>query len=216
MREKYFPPKRNKEDFTCPSCGVYAHQYWRQQVSANNPTNSYSYITLPELAVSECRRCEEQVVWDGDSILKPRTSIAPVAVEDMPEEVAFDFDEARQVFSASPRASAALLRLALQKLCKALGQPGENINSDIKALVQQGLPVQIQQSLDVVRIVGNNAVHPGEIDLNDTPEIALSLFGLINLVVETMISQPKHIQALFDALPEGAKAAIEKRDKAIN
>lgn len=216
MREKFFPPRRNAKDFTCPSCGVYAYQYWRHKVTASNPNSPHSYLSLDELALSECNRCQKQLLWDGDSIIRPRTSIAPTAVEDMPEEVALDFEEARQVFSASPRASAALLRLALQKLCKALGQPGDNINTDIKSLVQQGLPVQVQQSLDVVRVVGNNAVHPGEIDLNDTPEIALSLFGLINIVVETMISQPKHIQALFDALPEGAKAAIEKRDKALS
>lgn len=216
MREKFFPPRRNAKDFTCPSCGVYAYQFWRQKVFSNNPNVSNSHILLDELAISECNRCQQQLLWDGDSVLRPRTSIAPAAVADMPDEVALDFEEARQVFSASPRASAALLRLALQKLCKALGQPGENINSDIKALVQQGLPVQVQQSLDVVRVVGNNAVHPGEIDLRDTPDVALSLFGLINIIVETMISQPKHIQALFDALPEGAKAAIEKRDRAIS
>jgi hypothetical protein len=34
----------------------------------------------------------------------------------------------------------------------------------------------------------------------------------VNLVVEQMISRPKRVQNLYDALPAGARAAIEKRD----
>jgi hypothetical protein len=88
----------------------------------------------------------------------------------------------------------------------------KSINNDIGALVKRGLPLQIQQAVDVLRVVGNNAVHPGELDLKDDSGTAVSLFNLMNVVVETMISQPKHIQQLFDGLPTGAKDAIAKRD----
>jgi hypothetical protein len=60
--------------------------------------------------------------------------------------------------------------------------------------------------------VGNNAVHPGEIDLTATPATALAIFELINFIVEDRISKPRQVQALFDALPDGALKAIEKRD----
>ena len=76
----------------------------------------------------------------------------------------------------------------------------------------KGLPPTIQQSLDYCRVVGNNAVHPGEIDLNDSPEIAQQLFGMINFIVDDRISRPKEIAALYMKLPEKARAAIEKRD----
>jgi hypothetical protein len=56
-------------------------------------------------------------------------------------------------------------------------------------------------------------VHPGEIDLNDTPEIALQLFGLINIIVEDRITKPKEIEELYSKLPDGAKKAIEECDR---
>lgn len=90
---------------------------------------------------------------------------------------------------------------------------GKKINDDIGALVETGLPLKIQQALDIVRVVGNNAVHPGEIDLRDDNESALKLFRLVNMIVEALITQPKEVDALFDKLPEGAKNAIKERAK---
>ncbi len=150
--------------------------------------------------------------WE-DKWFSPPLLLPPLPSPDLPEDIAKDFNEARAVLAASPRASAALLRLAVQNLCKHLGQPGKNPNDDIGALVKVGLPLRIQQALDVVRIVGNNAVHPGKINLNDKPETALALFKLVNLIVDAMITQPEEVQALFDELPEGAKQQIDKRDK---
>jgi hypothetical protein len=70
----------------------------------------------------------------------------------------------------------------------------------------------VQQALDYCRVVGNNSVHPGEINLNDTPEIANSLFEMVNFIVEDRIARPKQVQALYGQLPQAARDAIEKRD----
>jgi hypothetical protein len=75
--------------------------------------------------------------------------------------------------------------------------------------VKKGLEPQVQQALDIVRVIGNNAVHPGEITVNDNRDTATTLFGLVNLIVESQIARPKQIGALFDALPSGALNAIE-------
>jgi hypothetical protein len=94
-----------------------------------------------------------------------------------------------------------------------LGQKGENINEDIAGLVQKGLDPRIQKALDVVRVVGNSAVHPGQIDLNDDRTLAARLFGLVNVIVETQITQVKHIEEMYETIvPDTAKAQIEKRD----
>jgi hypothetical protein len=124
-----------------------------------------------------------------------------------------DFEEARSIANLSPRGAAALLRLVIQKLCKHLGQPGKNLNDDIGALVTLGLPQGAQQALDVVRVTGNNAVHPGELDVNDSPQLVIKLFKLVNLIVEKMIAEPEELKALFEALPERAKKQIEDRDR---
>ena len=50
-------------------------------------------------------------------------------------------------------------------------------------------------------------------DLKDDRDTALSLFKLINVIVNEMITQDKEIESLYEGLPEGAKKAIEKRDK---
>ena len=133
--------------------------------------------------------------------------------EDLPEDCAYDYREARDVFSRSPRAAAALLRLCIQKLMPYIGGDGKGINDDIAKLVRQGLPVKIQQSLDICRVVGNNAVHPGSIDLTDSPETAQALFQIINLTVEELITRPREVEEFYETLPINQIEAINKRDK---
>ena len=137
---------------------------------------------------------------------------APQASKEMPDMIKKDYDEARLVFSNSSRSAAALLRLVIQKLCIELGEKGKNINDDIASLVKKGLPDKIQQGLDVVRVIGNNAVHPGVIDVDDNHEMVLGLFKIVNLIVETMITTPKEINEMYQNLPESAKKQINSRD----
>ena len=105
-----------------------------------------------------------------------------------------------------------MLRLALQKLCVYLGKKGKNINDDIANLVTKELPKQVQMALDYIRVTGNNAVHPSEMNIEDNEEVCLRLFKMLNFIVDKMIIQPKEIEDAFDFLPPKAKVAIEKRD----
>jgi hypothetical protein len=147
-------------------------------------------------------------------MVHPLTVTAPAPNPDIPEDIRADYEEARLIANWSPRGAAALLRLVIQKLCKHLGESGTNINQDIAALVQKGLPLKIQQALDIVRVVGNNAVHPGQIELKDDPETVGRLFGLINLIADVMISQPKQVDAIYSSVvPDSIRDAISHRDK---
>lgn len=167
---------------------------------------------VDNLWVARCFNCDELSVWVYDAMIYPAAHEAPLPNADLSADVLRDYREAGSIVGKSPRGAAALLRLAIQKLCAELGGAGKNINDDIAYLVKNGLDKRVQRALDVVRVVGNNAVHPGMIDLRDDRATAEKLFGLVNIIADIMISQPKHIEGMFNDLPEAARSAIQKRD----
>ena len=191
-------------------------EIWLKKMARGRPyflgQGESTHHQVANLAISSCYNCEEIAIWIYDRLVWPLAGTAPSPNPDMPEEVRTDYEEASAILDPSPRGAAALLRLGIQKLCRHLGEPGKNINDDIAALVKKGLDTRVQQALDVVRVIGNNAVHPGQIDLKDDRATAENLFGLLNLITEIMITQPKHVASMFGSLPESARKAIEKRD----
>ena len=87
------------------------------------------------------------------------------------------------------------------------------INKNIAALVERGLPKKVQQALDLVRVVGNNAVHPGKIDFDvDDVDTAKSLMRLVNMIGQSMITEPKEIDEMYGLLPDSTKESIDRRD----
>jgi hypothetical protein len=130
----------------------------------------------------------------------------------MPEGPRRDYVEASSILALSPRGSAALLRLAAQKLVNDMVPGNGNLDDKIGTLGTKGLPEEVAQALDVLRVVGNNAVHPGEIVLDDDAETATALFECLNLIVEDRIARPQRIGGLFNILPRGARDAIERRN----
>ena len=168
---------------------------------------------LMNVHLSMCFSCEGLAIWRADELIYPHGDVSIAPVEEMPADVKAIFLEANDILDKSPRGAAALLRLCVQKLMPHLGEKGKNINNDIASLVAKGLDTRIQKALDVVRVAGNDAVHPGQIDWDDDKTVATQLFGLVNLIVETQITQKKHIEDLFEAVvPDTVKAEIEKRD----
>ena len=172
----------------------------------------YTNQQLQNVWFSKCYHCKGLALWISDKLHYPLTGEAPPAADDMPPDVRRDYDEAGLILNSSPRGAAALLRLAIQKLCGEVGGKGANINSDIGTLVRNGLDVKIQMALDVVRVIGNNAVHPGQIDLRDDRTTAATLFSLVNLITERLVSEPKRLEEMYAALPKSAREAIERRD----
>lgn len=213
----YVAPAFKAKAFTCPTCGVFAAMSW------GNLRGMSGYAT--HLWICDCGHCRNTSVWierrhvapDGEvtnaaSMLDPMISMAPAPHPEMPDSVAADYKEAAEILVRSPRAAAALLRLAVQKLCKELGEPGKNINDDIGSLVRKGLPPEVQVAMDSLRVVGNNAVHPGEILEEDVAAVSADLFEWLNFIVEDRIARPKKLNALYKKLPQGARDAISKRD----
>ena len=178
-------------------------------------SNNYfeNFTNTGALSLSRCDLCKSFCLWEKDERIYPTSNNAPLPNPDIPEDVKEDFLEARNIVELSPRSSSALLRLALQKLLKHLECKGEDINYDIGQLVKKGLPLEIQKSLDIVRVIGNESVHPGTLDLKDDKETAMALFSLLNLIVINRITQPKEIDALYGKLPPTKLKGIKDRDK---
>lgn len=218
--DKYIVPSLKDNFFTCPYCNVLSQQknseiefyynQWNREYAHNSGymqgADSFSIVT------TTCQSCKKYHIWVNGRMIIPSVCNIVLPLDDMPIDIKDLYNEAREVFPHSPKATAALLRLALQKLCIHLGEKGGNINDDIASLVKKGLPKEVQMALDYIRVTGNNAVHPGEMDIEDDEDICLRLFSMLNFIVDKMIIQPKEVVKAFDFLPDTAKKAIDRRD----
>ncbi|WP_297340302.1 DUF4145 domain-containing protein [Pseudophaeobacter sp.] len=169
--------------------------------------------SLVNVNASYCARCTEIAIWIGDQLAYPDTGSAPTPNADLPEDIKRDYLEASSIVNQSPRGAGALLRLCVEKLCNELGQPGKKIDENIQWMVNQGLSSRVQKAMDTVRVIGNEAVHPGELDLKDDRDTVLKLFKLINMIAQTMISDVKELDEMYGELPDTKLQGIENRAK---
>ncbi len=219
MHNTIINPKFGLDAFNCPHCGAYSRQCW-SDLYANGRFNGTIYSDnnfggdLKGFCISRCERCSKYIIWKNERIIFPDKSPVEPPNCDLSQEIQNDYNEAANILNKSPRGAAALLRLCLQKLCIQLGLPGEKIDEDISTLVERGLPKEVQKAMDILRVTGNESVHPGVIDLNDSPNTAIKLFRLVNFIAEKMLTQPKEIEAFYeDVVPSDKKDYIEKRNK---
>lgn len=203
-------PAPNKSAFDCPLCGVYAKQTWCEGRGA---MVSGAVRILDGFTFAFCSHCDGASAWHGDELIYPKGfRLGSPAPDETPPNVRALYDEAREVATTSPRSAAALLRLALQHLVDDLVPGPGNIDSKIGWLVASDLDPRVQQAMDTLRVVGNNAVHPGQIEIDDDPSLVPSLFDLLVLVVDHLIVRPAEVERLYDSLPPGAIEAIARRD----
>lgn len=214
-------PESGLEAFTCPFCEVYSKQKWFNFAGITAKGGIFSkQLTGTNLFGSHCEHCKGMTLWIGEELVYPIVEdtltdklIISLPNPDMLKDIQDDYMEAKSIVEKSPRGASALLRLCIQKLLIQVGEKGRIINEDIASLVEKGLPQDIQKALDIVRVIGNEAVHPGKLDLNDDKKIAIKLFELVNKIAYYLITQKEEINGLYEKLPESKRSAIEKRDK---
>ena len=215
MKQNYIAPNKKLKSFTCPHCNTVSlmeYNFHQFQSDINLRFGNES-TTSKKLTIARCENCHNKILWIDNEYIYPDI-ITEEANEDMPNSVKQLYDEAGLIYNKSPRAACALLRLAIDRLCNELGETDRDINKNIGALVRKGLPQTVQQALDVVRVIGNKAVHPGQIAFDvDDKNTATMLMRLLNIIVERMITEPKEIDSLYQGLPESVRNAIENRDK---
>ena len=176
------------------------------------PNDINSFIPS-NCSIAICQSCNDFSVWVDEKQVYPRNLPIDTPNDDLSDDIKSLYNEAASIFVDSPKGATALLRLALQKLLIQVGKAGRNINNDIKELVAEGLSPKIQQALDLVRVVGNNAVHPGQINLDDSTDVALKLFKILNIIADELITKEKEMDALYnDIIPEETREHINQRD----
>ena len=214
MNNKYIAPERSLKSFTCPHCQTLSLMHFESHHFQEDINESFSSQTpiKNKLNIARCCNCGKKIVWIDNEYIYPNI-VAEEVNPDLPESVKQLYNEAGLIYNQSPRAACALLRLAIEKLCHELGETADKINDNIAALVKKGLSPKVQKALDLVRVVGNNAVHPGKIAFDvDDITTAKSLMRLVNMIGQIMITDPKDIDNMYSQLPESTKKSIERRD----
>ena len=212
---QYIAPEFEKKTFTCPHCNAHSTMDWSWREVGGH------YLER-NLISARCHGCSADSIWfqevenSGWYMIHPQIKTSPMPSPDLPETCVSSYMEARDIADRSPSGAAALLRLCIDHLCLELGATQNKLNGKIGYLVSEGLPITIQQALDSVRVIGNDAVHPGKLDLDDTSEVVKVLFTLINIIVNDRITQPNLIQGIYGLIPENQKNGINQRDAKAN
>ena len=188
-----------------------------------------------------CHRCNVSTVWAPDTVgrlipsrfgtpslvppqgfrmVYPTAVTAPAAPADLPEDCHADYDEARRILDISPRAAAALLRLVVERLCRGVceaAEPGygegKMLHELVAQMVARGMPATVQRAFDRLRVIGNDDVHPGRLDIGDDIDTARRLFGLVEVVVVQTITQPRKIADLNGTSSMASVSVMASRDR---
>lgn len=158
----------------CPHCTVEIHSAFtatdvHQAVAISTEKGAQYRFKVLSMTCPACRKAilyldklmsgANQVV--NESLVYPKQATRPKAPDEVPADLAEDFNEACLVLSDSPKASAALSRRCLQSLLRQQGYTQHDLAKAIDAvLAAKALPSALTANLDAVRNIGNFAAHP--------------------------------------------------------
>lgn len=208
-------PFPDEKSFTCPHCYCYSTMQYRTVGFADDSdaredgTKNYKKGVI----VARCDNCGGKIIWADSCYAYPYTP-PEEANEDMPQTVLELYNEAGTIIRQSPRAACALLRLAVERLCNIIiGENRKSLDENIASLSKQGLPEDTIKQLDILRVVGNKAVHPGTIDLSvDNPYVAFQLMRILNSIVQRLITEKKQTDFLYSKIPDSIQEKIIERN----
>src|SRR4051812_43900037 len=129
---------------------------WAEQMASGRPFlevhREFRNRDVQNVSICYCFSCNEMCLWVYDQLVWPTRAggreLEPVA----PPDVRRECEETSQTLEASPRGAVALLRLAIEKLCKDLGVSDERLNDDLAFLIREDVDARVQKVLDAARI----------------------------------------------------------------
>jgi hypothetical protein len=184
-------PAVDAPHFVCPHCGVDAQQLWQD---ADFPARGTGEVDKA-LKRAECRSCRGRSYWIDGSQVWPAPTLGAPPSPDLPPDLVALYDEARATAPISARAAAALLRFLVDRLLGSLGATDGPLTDRIASLAAEGhLPAQVIEGLDAVRVQGDDALPPGQIDpaAEDDAGVVQLLCLLVNSIVDTTLTLRRH------------------------
>jgi len=160
------------------------------------------------LDIAFCHHCDGFTLWLGDAMIYPLVGGAPPPHEEMPPQIRELYEEARGVLPASPRASAALLRVALEGLLEEAGyKQGRLADRLQKAYEDRKLSASTYDVAEALRYAGNAAAHyePWKIDPSqgeEDREMVYYLFDFVNKVTEELVAEPRRVEEMARKINE--------------
>lgn len=151
----------------------------------------------------QCVSCGNYSIYYQGKMIYPIDSNVSNPNEDMPDNVKSVYYEAKIVLNISPKSACTLLRLALEMLLNELDMDGRTLNDKINNYCNDfDSNNRLIKAFHLVRIVGNEAVHPGTIDIDDNEDVARAMFEILNEIVDETITKKNKMDAIFEYLPE--------------
>jgi Domain of unknown function (DUF4145) len=185
---------------------TYMRRIWARRVFFTELSQGEKVKIIAEnLDLSNCTACDEVAIWVADKLVHPSVMADLEVNPDIPDELKPDVEEAARIIDISPKAASALLRLCVQRIIMGVAEKSASLNEAVGVLAEKGLDSQIQRALAIVRVTGSGAVSPGQIYSGDDRHTALTLFNLVNLITNAMITQPRLIGRLLENLPERSR-----------
>ena len=159
-------------EMKCPHCTVSIHEAWSlNRIADNAYTDWYVRVMM-------CPACSNNILQLGvgasDSmksfspstwtLIHPNGSSRGPVPEDVPSEIAEDYNQAALVLPLSPKASAALSRRCLQHVLTEAGYKQRDLVEQIDAALNESdtrraLPSAVHMTLDAIRNFGNFSAH---------------------------------------------------------
>ncbi len=210
MEHEIISPKFREAAFACPHCRTYALQRWTTLVGKDLYVGMGLYAAM-------CDRCHNASIWvEGWDSTECMVYPGVVSRGSLPDSAGQDviqcYQEAASIAQKSPRAAMALLRLALEMLCKKLleldGQEHNLRDMANKVSEKYHLSEEVAKSMDILRITGNNAIHAGKIALEDNASLE-PMFWLLTYVCEQAISKHEKAKKILEATEKESDNATE-------
>ena len=167
-------------------------------------------IVFDDVYVTVCHHCEKPTIWlDDNQTLKPilpSDNQYPSPSDKMPQEVKDVYNQAGSIADKSPRAANAMLRSAIEELMRIIVETPGDLNQMIEDAYKNNIiTAHIKESLHSIRLLGNNALHPNQIRIEDDVDTN-DIFNIINHIVDVTLHHSEVIENIQDIDSKNKKA----------